>query len=87
MSAAHNVAVVRRAVEATWDRGELDVTDRLFAADYANHGGVIPHLVYGPKAIKVSVALYRAAFPDLHIMVDELIAKQDRAQHPTGRAG
>ncbi len=77
MSAEHNAAVVRRAVEAIWNRGELDVADRLFAADYANHGGVIPDLVHGPEAIKLSVALYRAAFPDLHIMVDELIAKQD----------
>ena len=77
MSAEHNAAVVRRAVEAIWNRGELDVADRLFAADYANNGGVIPDLVHGPEAIKLSVALYRAAFPDLHITVDEVIADQD----------
>ncbi len=38
---------------------------------------MIPDLVHGPEAIKLSVALYRAAFPDLHITVDEVIADQD----------
>ena len=74
MSAQHNMAVVRRAVEAIWNQGELEVADELFAPDYVNHDGLIPDLVRGPEAIKMSVALYRTAFPDLHITVEELIA-------------
>ena len=73
-----SVAVVRRAVEAIWNRGELDAADALFAPDYVNHGGLIPDLVRGPEAIKVSVALYRAAFPGLHVAVR-------RAAGATGR--
>ena len=60
------------AVEAIWNRGELDAADALFAPDYVNHGGLIPDLVRGPEAIKVSVALYRAAFPGFPVAVDEL---------------
>jgi hypothetical protein len=67
-----NEALVRRAIEAIWNRGELDVADELFGPDYANHGGLIPDLVRGPEAIKISVALYRIAFAALHITVEEM---------------
>jgi predicted ester cyclase len=77
MSIEHNVALVRRAVEEIWNRGALEVADVVFAADYVNHNGLIPDLVRGPEAIKISVTLYRTAFPDLQIMVEELIAEQD----------
>ena len=72
MATADNVVVVRRAVEAIWNRGDLAVADELFAADYVNHDGLIPDLVRGPEAIKLSVALYRAAFPHLQITVEEV---------------
>jgi SnoaL-like polyketide cyclase len=77
MAEEHNAALVRRAVEEIWNRGELDVADVLFAADYINHAGLIPDLLRGPEAIKISVALYRTAFPNLQITVDELTAKRD----------
>ena len=47
------------------------VTDALFAPDYVNHGGLIPDMVYGPEAIKIAAALFRRAFPKLHITVLE----------------
>lgn len=77
MRAKQHAALVRRAVEAIWNRGELDVADALFATNYINHDGLIPDLIRGPEAIKVSVALYRTAFPNLRITVEELTADGD----------
>jgi hypothetical protein len=77
MAEAHNAALVRRAVEEIWNRGQLDLADVLFATDYINHAGLIPDLVRGPEAIKISVALYRTAFPNLQITIDALTAKRD----------
>lgn len=77
MADSDTVALVRRAVEEIWNRGDLDVADTLFAADYINHAGLIPDLVRGPEAIKISVAFYRTAFPDLQITIDELTTKRD----------
>ena len=68
-------ARVCRAIEAICNRGELAVADDLFTPDYVNHGGLIPDLVRGPEAIKVAVALYHAAFPDLHVAVAVLRAR------------
>ena len=77
MAEAHNAALVRRAVEEIWNQGTLDVADVLFAADYVNHAGLIPDFVCGPEAIKISVAFYRTAFPNLHITIDALTANRD----------
>lgn len=64
-----DVVEVCRAIEAICNRGELAVADALFTADYVNHGGLIPDLVRGPEALKVAIALYRAAFPDFQVTV------------------
>jgi predicted SnoaL-like aldol condensation-catalyzing enzyme len=77
MAEAHNVVLVRRAVEEIWNQGELAMADLLFASDYVNHAGLIPDLVRGPEAIKISVMFYRTAFPELQITIDELTAKRD----------
>ena len=72
--ATQNEKVTRRVVEAIWNRGALEVADELFAVDYVNHGGLIPDVVRGPEAIKVSVVLYRLAFPTFYVTVDEVVA-------------
>ena len=78
MAIEHTVALVRHAVDAIWNRGELAVADDVFAPDYVNHGGLITDLVRGPEAIKLSVALYRRAFPHLQITMNALHADGDR---------
>ena len=75
MIAAQNRHLVRQVIEEIWNGGDLTLADRLFAADYINHGGLIPDLVQGPEAIKISVALYRAAFPQFRIAVLDLLAQ------------
>jgi hypothetical protein len=75
--ASANETVVRRAIEAIWNGGDLDVADELFAESYINHHGVITDLVRGPEAIKISVALHHLAFPDLHITIEELRTDHD----------
>ena len=77
MSASAHEALVRRAIEAIWNRGDLDAADELFAPDYVNHYGLIADLVLGPEAIKISAALYRLAFPGLHVSVEEISTVED----------
>jgi hypothetical protein len=71
--------IVQRVIDEIWTRGDLELADRLFTPEYTNHGGLIPDLIHGPEAIKVSVAMYRLAFPELRIVVDELTVDGDTA--------
>jgi hypothetical protein len=88
MSASDNETFVRRAIEAIWNHGDLDVADELFAPSYVNHDGVITDLVLGPEAIKISAALHRLAFPDLRVTIEALRADDDIVViHWTARRG
>lgn len=69
--------LVRQAIEAIWNRGDLDAADKLFGPRYVNHHGVISDLVLGPEAIKISAAFYRLAFPDLCVVIKELSTDAD----------
>jgi len=69
--------LVHLVIEEIWNRGKLELADTLFTDDYVNHGGLIPDLVRGPEAIKLSVALYRSAFPAFQITVDELTTDKE----------
>ena len=73
--AAENARLVRQVIEEIWNGGDLALADRLFAPDYVNHGGLIPDLVRGPEAIKISVVLYRTAFPHFQWTVIDLVAQ------------
>lgn len=77
MAAEQNRRLVRQAIEEIWNGGNLDLADRLFAPNYVNHGGLIPDLVHGPEAIKVSVVLYRKAFPRFQLTVLDLLAQDE----------
>jgi predicted SnoaL-like aldol condensation-catalyzing enzyme len=73
--AAANARLVRRIMTEIWNGGDLALADRLFAPDYINHGGLIPDLVRGPEAIKISVVLYRTAFPEFRVIVLDLVTE------------
>jgi hypothetical protein len=77
MSASANEVLVRLAIDAIWNRGDLDVADDLFASNYVHHEGVIADLVRGPEAVKISAALHRLAFPDLCVTVENSSAYED----------
>ena len=75
VTAAENARRVRQVIEEIWNGGDLELADQVFAPDYVNHGGLIPDLVRGPEAIKVSVALYRLAYPAFRVAVVDLLAQ------------
>lgn len=77
MSASAHEALVRQAIEMIWNRGDLNAADQLFATAYVNHYGLIADLVLGPEAVKISAALYRLAFPGLHVTVEEVSTVED----------
>jgi steroid delta-isomerase-like uncharacterized protein len=77
MSAEENKAIIRRLNDEAWNQGSLDVVDELIAEDFV--GIVIggPEQIRGPHAFREFVAMYRKAFPDLSISIDQQIAEGD----------
>jgi steroid delta-isomerase-like uncharacterized protein len=69
-----NKNVVRRLFEEVWNKGNLPVTDELFAPNYAHHDTSTPDVGRGPESEKKRATLYRTAFPDLRFTVEDIIA-------------
>ena len=51
------------------------MTDELFTPNYANHDSSTPDLGRGPEGEKKRATLYRTAFPDLRLTVEDIIAE------------
>ena len=77
MSVEENKALARRAVEELFNRGNLEAADELFAPDYILHDPASPEEVRGPEGFKRFVGIFRTAFPDLHVTIEEQIAEGD----------
>lgn len=69
--------VVRR-IAAAVSTGDLDALDALLTGDYVEHNPAFPADRRGPDAIRAFVGPYRAAFPDLEILEEDVVAAGDR---------
>ena len=82
MSAEEHKALVRRFVDEFWSKGNLAAADELMAPDAV----VYEPVVGTPADLKATAREFRAAFPDWHSTVEEMIAEGDRVvERWTGR--
>jgi steroid delta-isomerase-like uncharacterized protein len=70
-----NKTIVRRLFEELWNKGNLSVADELFAPTYAHHDPSTPDVGTGPEGEKKRATLYRTAFPDLRLTIEDIIAE------------
>lgn len=70
-------AVIQRYFAELFGQGKLELVDELLAADYVNHAPGSPDLPTGRDGVKLVVAALRAAFPDLHYAIDDLVVGAD----------
>src|SRR5207248_3483844 len=77
MCAEENKALIRRLYER-FTRGNMDVVDETVSSHFVLHDPAHPGQASGPEGIKRVVAMYRTAFPDLHITVEDQIAEEDK---------
>jgi predicted ester cyclase len=76
-SAARNEAAVREYFDHVWSEGEIERLDHLLAATYVNHTPSFWRPPPGPEGLKPIVVALRAAFPDLHYTIEDVIATPD----------
>jgi predicted ester cyclase len=71
----------RRLLEETFNDGNLALAEELISPDAVNHDPAEParmRELRGPEVLKRTVEMYRAAFPDVRITVDDVIASGDK---------
>ena len=77
MSTEGNTAIVRRFVEAVQSEGDLSVLDELAAPDYVNHTAR-PGVPADREGLKQLTAMFRRAFPDGRMTIEDMVAEGDR---------
>lgn len=73
---AFNTSVIRMLMDDVWGRGQLELLSTVVSEDYIGHLPIGDH--YGPEGVRIDVAAYRTAFPDLSVTIDDLFAVGDR---------
>jgi steroid delta-isomerase-like uncharacterized protein len=69
-----NKALIRAHYDSTANAYRPSVIERQVAADFVDHGQ--PDLV-GPEGVKAQARALRAAFPDLTVTIEDLVAEGD----------
>jgi steroid delta-isomerase-like uncharacterized protein len=77
MSASGNRVRIERAFDAIFNEGRLDEADALFEPDARFHSPAQPEPFVGPEGFKAFVGGLRAAFPDMRVTIEDLIAEGD----------
>jgi len=73
---AENKAVVRHCADEIFSQGKLDLVDQLYAPNYVYHGP--DGEMKGPESVTQAVTMYRTAFPDIRVKVEDFIAEGDK---------
>ena len=78
MSIENNKALARRFYDEVMSNGNLDLIDELVAQDFVEHEAFPGLPTAGPEAARAALGLFAAAFPDLRVTVDDMIAEGDK---------
>jgi len=77
VTAERDKAVVRRWIEEFKTGGDESVSDEVRSPRFVNHSAP-PGAPTGPEAGKLAFRAMRAAFPDLHVTIEDMLAEGDR---------
>ena len=78
MSTQENKALARRVLEEMFNKGNLNLADEVFAPDYVDHDPAMPEDIRGPEGFKEYVSIFRTAFPDIHLEIEDQVAEGDK---------
>jgi len=77
METESNKQLIRRFYEEVWGKGDGTVAMEVFAPDYVRHDLRPTAALPGPEGQAKIAADFRAAFPNLQLRVDLLVAEGD----------
>lgn len=80
-----NKSIARRLVEEVWNKGNLTVAEEILSpklrdwdAARLSYDPDDPEVGQGAEGFKQLVTMFRTAFPDVYLTIDDMIAEGDR---------
>jgi SnoaL-like polyketide cyclase len=73
-----NKVAIRRLVDEVWNRRAFDAADEVFAPEAIIYESGVALPGAGPAAAKEVVGAICAAYPDIRVTIDDIIAVEDK---------
>jgi len=74
----HNKRLVRRALDETYAKGNLELANELVHPDFVDHEPAHPEQPSGPESVKQTARQLQGAFGGLRFEVEDEIAEGDK---------
>ena len=75
-----NKALIQTVVKDVFNGHNLDLIDKYYSADFVEHNPIAPpNLPAGPAGFKMLAGGIIAAFPDVTVTVEDILAEGDKA--------
>src|SRR3989304_2707581 len=82
MSKEQNKALLSRIIKEVFNQGKISLIDDLLAPGFVEHEELPPGIPTGREAVKQHCTLFRSAFPDLKVTIDDTLAQGDKVAVP-----
>lgn len=66
-------AMMARIIDEAFNQGDVDALDELISDDFVEHEDLPPDVPQGKAAPGAMITMMRAAFPDLHVTVEDML--------------
>jgi steroid delta-isomerase-like uncharacterized protein len=78
MSIEQNKALFRRLVEEIFNKGNVSTIDEFLAPNFVEREVLPPGTPSGREGVKQLTRMFRTAFPDFNVNIDDLVAEGDK---------
>jgi len=69
--------ILERHTEEVWNEGNLEAVDTYIAQEYVEHDPSVEDQFGGPEGYRRNVERFRAAFPDLEVVIEDAVVEGD----------
>lgn len=77
-SIQHNQQLIETYFNEVWNKGDVDLLDKLITPDYINHAPSIPNPERGPAGLKPIIKEMRNGISELHYEILDTIITEDK---------
>ena len=78
MSPEDNKMLVRHLFDEIWNKGNITFVEEVASPDWVAHGNLPGQEMPGLAGVRRFIAIYRTAFPDIHIAIEDQVAEGDK---------
>jgi steroid delta-isomerase-like uncharacterized protein len=81
MTPEENNEIAKRFFEAAWNRGDFAVLDQYLSPDTVDYSTLHGQPEHGSESFRQIITMFRSAFPDIHLHIDDEIYRGDKVVH------